>query len=154
MPSIEVICVNQLEPIYFIDLPFRVQAEKELIAHRSPYPLFQSDFDGLKGCIYHLLEEGGITAYELLERDWYDDDGNSNGLEDNLEFIEEVAPYVHSMLETLLKSSPVKQVLFTSDYQFGPKPAKRFAPIPFAKFWELHDIGKIRMNAAYWINAS
>ena len=154
MPSIEVICVDQIEPICFTGLPFQVEAGKELISHRSPYPLFQSDFNELKGCIYHLLEEEGITAYELLKRDWYDDHGNSNGLEDNLEFVEEVAPYVHSILEILSKSSPVKQLLFTSDYQFGPKPAKRFAPIPFSKFWELHDTGKIRMNAAYLITAS
>ena len=147
MPSIEIICIDQIEPIYFIDLPFQIEVSKNLISHRSPAPLFSSDFDKLNGYIYHLLENEGITAYELLEQDSYDADGNSN----ILKFIDEVSPYIHSVLEALLNSSPIKQLLFTSDYQFGPEIVKRFDSIPIAEFWKLHDTNRIRMNSAYWI---
>ncbi len=150
MPSIEIICVAQIEPIYFTDLPFQIEVNKNLISHRSPAPLFQSDFDKLKGYIYHLLENEGITAYELLEQGWYDACGNSN----ILKFIDKVSPDVQSVLKTLLNCSPVKQLLFTSDYQFGPEIVKRFDPIPIAKFWKLHDTNKIILNSAYWITES
>jgi hypothetical protein len=58
------------------------------------------------------------------------------------------------MLEELLNSSPVGQVLFTTDYQFGPEEAERFGPLLFAAFKQLYNAGKVRMNAAYLITAS
>lgn len=147
MPSIEIICISQTKPIYLTDLPFQIEVSQELISHRSPSPIFQSDFDKLNGYIYHLLDNEGITAYGLLEKGWYDTYGNSNVLK----FIEEIAPCVRSFFETLLNFSPAKQLLFTSDYQFGPELAKRFAPISISEFWKLHDTNKLRINSAYWI---
>ena len=153
MPSLEIICVNQSEPSDFSHLPFTVKAGRELISHRRPTPFFQDDFDKLKGCIYHLLDEGGVTAYDLLIRDWYNEDGNSNGLDDNVEFREEYASSVKIMLNQLLSSSPVQQILFTTDYQFGPKTVERHEPMSFAEFWQLHETGEVRMNASYIITA-
>jgi hypothetical protein len=54
MPSIEIVCIGQLEPSDFIRLPFAVRSGSELKSDRRPKPLFQEDFDSLKGCIYHL----------------------------------------------------------------------------------------------------
>jgi len=72
MPSVEIICLRQVEPLQFDSLPFAVEAESMLISHRLPSH-FQSDFDQLSGCIYHLgsLElktthpKGAYTAYYI-----------------------------------------------------------------------------------------
>lgn len=152
MPSLEIICLNQAEPSDFSYLPFKVVAEKELISHRSPRPLFQADFDQLEGCIYHLLDKKSFTAYDLLIRDWYYK-GNSNSRDYNVEFIEEVSLLVKDMLQQLLLDSPVGQILFTTDYQFGPETVERHGPLPFAEFCRLHNEGAIRMNASYLITA-
>src|SRR5207237_8518459 len=138
----------------FSSLPFKVRAEKELVSHHSTNSLFQSDFDRLRGYIYHVLDGSTLTCYELLVRDWYDEHGNSNGADENVEFREEYAGAVKRMLEELLNSSPVGQVLFTTDYQFGPEEAERFGPLLFAAFKQLYNAGKVRMNAAYLITAS
>ncbi len=147
MPSLEIICLNQLEPSNVSHLPFIVEAEAKLVSHRSPKPLFQADFDQLKGCIYHFLD-GGVTAYDLLKRDWYHGDDNSD---DNVEFIEEYAPSVKEFLQQLLAVSPVGQILFTTDYQFGPDSGEKYGPLSFDEFWKMHDAGKIKMNHSYLV---
>ena len=154
MPSLEIICIDQQEPTDFPNLPFRVKAEKELVSHRRPDPLFQVDFDGMRGCIYHVLDGSSPTCYDLLVRDWYDKQGNSNGADENVEFREEFAEGMKQVLEKLLACSPVRQILFTTDYQFGPKEVQRYGPLSFAEFKELYKSGKVRINAAYLITAS
>lgn len=154
MPSLEIICINQQKPSDFSQLPFIVEAEKELVSHRTPAPLFQLDFDKLSGCIYHLLDGNSPTCYDLLVRDWYDSEGNSNSRDDNVVFRDEYAAVLKRVLEELLSSSPVGQILFTTDYQFGPEVTQRFEPMPFVEFQELYNAGKVRMNASYLVTAS
>lgn len=154
MPSLEIICIGQQETSDFSHLPFLVESETNLVSHRGPTPLFQSDFDQIKGCIYHLLDDRKVTAFDLMKRDWYNEDGNSNGLDDNVEFLSEYAPALREMLGQLLRSSPVKKILFTTDYQFGSGDAERFGAISFEKFWQMHDAGKLRMNSSYEVGAS
>ena len=157
MPSLEIICIGQSEPLDFSDLPFVVKAERELKSHRSPCPLFQQDFDKLTGCIYHVLDNcqpGCGTCFELLIRDWHDECGNSNGRDENVEFRNEYANGMKRMIERLLEDSPIGQVLFTTDYQFGPEPAQRFGPMTFAAFKDLYNAGHVRMNAAYLVTYS
>lgn len=151
MPSLEIICIDQLMPCDVSHLPFTVAAENELISHRSPKPLFQADFDRLEGCIYHFLDEGNVTAYDLLKRDWYHGDDNSD---DNVEFIDEYALSVKEFLQQLLSASPAGQILFTTDYQFGPDGGEKCGPFSFDKFWQMHDEGKVKMNNSYLITAS
>ncbi|PSB15148.1 hypothetical protein C7B65_25145 [Phormidesmis priestleyi ULC007] len=151
MPSLEIICIQQLEPTDFSHLPFRVEAETVLTSHRSPQPLFQGDFDKLQGCIYHLLDEKSVTAYNLLKRDWYREGDDSD---DNVEFKDEYLPLVKSLLKQLLAASPVGQILFTTDYQFGSDGAERYGSISFSEFWQMHNAGKVKMNASYLISAS
>jgi hypothetical protein len=153
MPSLEIICISQREPGNFSDLPFRVQAEKKLVSHRSPKPLFQSDFDKLHGCIYHVSDGRTPTCYDLLVRDWYDEQGVDPAFEENVEFREEYSGAMMQMLEELLRSSPVGQILFTTDYQFGPEEARRYGPLSFAEFAGLYNAGQVRMNASYLITA-
>lgn len=128
--------------------------ESELISHRSPSPLFQPDFDALEGYIYHLHDGPGPTAYKLLKQDWYDEFGNSNGLDKNIEFRDEFKSAVVYLIEALLFSSNKERILFTSDYQFGPENVTRHGLVSISEFWKLHDEGKLRMNASYLITKS
>ena len=154
MPSLEIICIDQDEPISFSNLPFDLEAESSLRSHRSPKPLFQADFDKLQGCIYHVLERGGTTVYELLKRDWYNPDGSTNGREENVEFLPEIAPSIYEVLQILLANSPASRILFTTDYQFGPEIVQRFGPMSLEAFWKLHNSGCLRMNSLYKLIAS
>ncbi len=153
MPSIELVAIDQEEPFNCSSLPFKVKVNSELVSHRCPSPLFQSDFDALEGHIYHLLD-GGVTAYDLLKRDWYDVDGNSNGMDENIEFRDEYKSSVVHFISELLESSGKHIVLFTSDYQFGPAVTQRYGQINVKKFWDLHDSGSLRMNTSYLITQS
>jgi hypothetical protein len=149
MPTIELVCVAQAEPLDVSSLPFAVLAENKLLSHRA---LFQSDFDKLQGCIYHLGnpnlrgdEDGLFWAYELIS------DSTSEHEEDCLKFNDEFIPHVKKMLSQLLVASPVGQMTFSSDWQFGTKDVRRFEAITEGKFWEMHDACELRFNAFYKI---
>ena len=73
MPSIEIVCIGQAKPVDRSSYPFAVEADLELVSHRSPAPRFQTDFEALSGVIYHLGNPGlkvrtrsPYFAYELL----------------------------------------------------------------------------------------
>ena len=148
MPTIEIVCVAQSEPLDFSDLPFAVLAENKPVSHRG---LFQSDFDKLTGCIYHLGnpdlrgdEDGLFWAYELVN----DAIGEETD-EAFLKFDDEFVPHVKAMLGQLLAASPIGQVTFSSDWQFGTEDVRRFEAISEQQFWQLHDAGGLRFNALY-----
>jgi len=151
MPSIEIVCVGQIEVSDFSHLPFAVKAGTTLKSDRSPRPLFQQDFDALKGCIYHLgnpdlkIRKKRIyfAAHLLSDRSVH----ASRSM--FLEFRPEFVPAVSELLGSLVKSSPVNQVLLTSDYQFGPKRLHRSSPVTLSEFWLLHDSCELRLNGAY-----
>ncbi len=148
MPTIEIVCVGQIEPLDFSELPFAVLAENKLVSHRG---LFQSDFDKLQGCIYHLGnpdlrgdEDGMFWAYELIN-----DAIQENADEDYLKFDDEFIPHVKTMIGKLLAASPHSQVTFSSDWQFGTEDVRRFEAISEQKFWQFHDSCELRFNALY-----
>jgi hypothetical protein len=154
VPSIEIICIGQLEPSDFSLLPFAVKSGMELKSDRSPAPLFQPDFDRLKGCIYHLgnpglkiRKTGIVFASELLS-------GPSVHASRStfLEFRAEFIPAVQELFHSLIGVSPIHQLLFTSDYQFGPKRPYRSAPVTVDEFWSLHNSRGLRLNGAYPIH--
>jgi hypothetical protein len=66
-----------------------------------------------------------------------------------LQFAEEFIPPLRELLGTLLSLSPVGRVLFTTDWQFGPKRPRRFAELTHSEFWRAHDAGDLRLNSAY-----
>jgi hypothetical protein len=152
MPSIELICVAQHERSLLPQLPIAVRSESVLQSHRSPSPLFQSDFDELRGCIYHLgspccdepARDGAFFAYELLSERCRDTFPNTF-----LEFAPEFVPGVFDLLGLLLTASPVGLVIFTTDWQFGPHPARRYRQITERTFWQRHANRKLRLNALY-----
>ena len=152
MPSIEIICIGQLDPINFNDLPFAVESDRELKSHRIPRPLFRNDFAGLKGCIYHLgspdlkaLRTGRcFFAYDLLS-----DQSRSASRSRFLEFLPDFVPAIHDLLESLMESSPERRLLFTSDWQFGPRRPYRSPIVTLDEFWSAHNSRKLRLNGAY-----
>ncbi len=140
MPSIETVCIGQSVPATFEDVPFRVYAESRLVSHRTPSPLFQTDFDALSGCIYHLVKQprGAFTAYNLLEEWW-----------EGLRFKPEYIPFVQRVVSELLVASPQKRLLFTSDYRFGPDAKRYKRPMRVGRFWQWHAEGRLRANTLY-----
>ena len=145
MPSVEIVCVGQLEPIVFEKMPFRIDAENKLRSQRTPKPLFQADFDALNGCIYHLIKQsrGACTACDLLDVWW-----------EELRFKPEYVPDIDHILNELLAASPEGKVLFTSDYQYGPDPRCYKRPLTLDKFWALHTGGKLWANSLYPLTRS
>jgi hypothetical protein len=134
----------------FSDLPFAVTSDVELISHRVPRALFREDLAALKGCIYHVgnpdlktkTDAGIFFAYDLLsdrcaERSMF------------LEFRPEFISAMRHMLKRLIDASPVHQILFTSDWQFGPERPYRSSVVTLDQFWSLHDTRKLQLNAAY-----
>lgn len=151
MPSIEIVCVDQTEPTSFLNAPFAVESESKLVSHRSPSPLFQPDFDVLRGCIYHLGNPssrdptftGYYTAYKLLT-------GDAESCVWNIVYFKiEFVPFIKMFLAQLLQNSPVGKVIFTSDYQFGPNEKRYKRVITLDMFWQLHDKNKLKLNALY-----
>jgi len=152
MPSIELICVGQLNPIDCSDLSFQVEAESRLLSHRGLTSSFQRDFDKLSGCIYHLLDDKGPTAYELLKRNWYDKEGNDLGTGENIQFLEQHEDSFQSLVRQLIDASPVSRLVFASNYQFSTNPFRRHRVKRISEFFHLYSEGKIRMNGLYPIN--
>ncbi|SRR5579872_613589 len=136
----------------FGHLPFAVESGMELKSHRTPKPLFGEDFAKLQGCIFHLgnpdlknrRKGRAFFAYDLLS-----DRSRSAARPTFLEFRPEFVPGIRELLGSLVQSSPMREVLFTSDWQFGPKRAYRSPIVSLEEFWSLHDARKLRLNAAY-----
>ena len=153
MPSIELVCTDQSEPLEFSDLPFALVADTELVSHRT-CPLFRRELSGLRGCIYHIGNpqcaapgyQGAFFAYEVL---------SSESRERQRRRFFEVAPNFQNgfrcLVRTLLDASPVHSVLFYTDWQFGPTRAFRGGRISESSFWQQHDSHQIRLNACYTI---
>jgi len=155
MPSIELVCIKQEIPTDFSGFPFTLIGEDRLFSHRVPSPLFQSDFDRLQGCIYHLggpktldnSNRGYFTAYDLLSEVCRSQENSVF-----LEFKKDFLPFLKNIIQTLMKDSPVGIVLFTSDYQFGPKKPQRYGAVSYKNFWDLHETHKLRFNTSYEIS--
>lgn len=153
MPSIELICIEQHEPLQLPTFPFAIRAEPQLLSHRMP-SFFQRDFDQLRGCIYHLgnprCDEPGYGgfyfAYELLsERCRYPIPNRF------LEFAPEFLPAIFDLVSLLLAASPARLVVFTTDWQCGPASPRRYRSITERTFWQRHANKRLRVNALYAI---
>jgi len=149
MPSIEIACIGLADTLEPPATSFAVACEAGLKSHRSPAPRFQLDFDRLSGSLYHLgsprfalTATGPFFAYELLSE-------ASRDAHTFLEFEHKHVPSAQELLAWLLAASPKGQLVFTSDWQFGPPGSRRLAPVGLAEFWRLHGIRELLLNAAY-----
>ena len=150
MPTIEIVCLEQKEPLDFPNISFAVEAENEVISHRG---LFYEEFKKLDGCIYHLGSpdvrrriNGAFYAAELL--DWKVEALEGGRLKFSPQFIGDI----QQMFNTLLEASPQHRLIFSSDYQFGPEQTRRYQrPLRLETFWRKHDAGKLWLNARYFL---
>ena len=153
LPSVEIICVGQAEPTRFSKVPLAVEAETELRSHRTQPSLFQADFDELQGCIYHLgsprlrqpqfRKDAAYTAADLCTEWW-----------DYLHFKPKYVPHVQHILGALLVASPERRLLWTSDYQFGPRRKRYARPISLSSFWRRHERRQLWTNASFSITGA
>ena len=58
-----------------------------------------------------------------------------------------------SLLDALLAASPESELLFTSDWQFGPEHTLRMGVVTLAELGRLHDSAALLLNASYTIHA-
>ena len=152
----EIIAVGQSRPIEVGGFPFAALADRRLKSHRLPTPRFQADFDAVSGMLYHLgnpdLKEGRagrcFFASNLLSEE------SKNPDADFLEFAPAYRPAAEALLAALIAASPVNEVIFTSDWQFGPDWTKREEPVTLSAFWRLHDSHRLLLNALYPIKGS
>jgi hypothetical protein len=154
MPSIEIAAIGLGTPLAPPPTPFSVTYEAGLKSHRLP-SRFQSDFDRMSGSLYHLgnpgLSGGGgaFFASDLLSLE--SREGESPSF---LQFAQPHVASVHALLDWLLRNSPDGNLLFTSDWQFGPEGTQRFGPVSLSEFWGLHDSRKLMLNAAYPVSGA
>jgi len=66
-----------------------------------------------------------------------------------LEFHPDHVAGVRTLLGWLLTQSPLGSLIFTSDWQFGPKTETRFDALSLQEFWRLHDRRMLRLNSLY-----
>jgi hypothetical protein len=154
MPSIEIAVIGLDTPQAPPSLSFSVAYEPGLKSHRVP-SRFQADFDRLSGSLYHLgnpglpAEGGAFFASDLLSLE-----SRNAHPPSFLEFARPHVASVHALLEWLLRNSRDGNLLFTSDWQFGPTGTQRLAPVSLKSFWSLHDSRGLVLNAAYPVSGA
>jgi len=154
MPSIEIACIDLQETDTPPPTSFAVVCERGLLSHRSPSPRFQADFNVLSGCLYHLGNPGltGATGGILVAHELLSEACRASEPSSFLEFDRNHLTSMRILLEWLLERSPLGQLLFTTDWQFGPADSFRAPALNLAHFWSLHDSRRLRLNAAYPIS--
>lgn len=145
MPTLELISIDCPEiPVLPAYPTFAYRMEKELRSHRS---LFQPAFDELSGVIVHLankeLEGTNSRWFAGMLMDWY----STNALV----FQTEVRDDVADLMQRLLDASPVGQVTFSSDYQFGGC-GQETREVSLRDFFRLHDRHALRYNTLYQVH--
>lgn len=149
MPTIEIAAIGLVKPLAPPQTSFSVVYERGLRSHRVP-SRFQADFDRMSGSLYHLGnpglpgDGGAFFASELLSTESRGADPRSF-----LEFAKSHVASIHTLLEWLLRHSSDGNLLFTSDWQFGPAGTQRAGPVSLPDFWRLHDSRRLMLNAAY-----
>ncbi|MES2708457.1 MAG: hypothetical protein V4726_17830 [Verrucomicrobiota bacterium] len=153
MPSIELVCAEQSEPLEFSNLPFALATDRHPASHR-PRPLFQRELSRLRGCMYHIgnpqcadpAYQGAFFAFDVL---------SSDSRERQRRRFFEIAPEFRegfcSLLRRLLEASPTHTVFLYTDWQFGPAQTTRGGLISESAFWHRHDTRQLRLNACYMI---
>ena len=150
MPTIEIVCLEQKEPLDFSDFSFSfaLRAESEPISHRG---LFAKELKRSNGCIYHFgnpeMRSGDSWFYASHLLDW------NLGHNDHLKFLPEFIPELRQLFIDLLSASPVQRLSFSSDYQFGPQIRRHSKSLRYEEFWRRHAAGELWLNARYFIRS-
>lgn len=67
--------------------------------------------------------------------------------------MEETLKDLKDLINRIIDSSPCNEILFSTDYQFGPDESEDYGTISLADFFGLHSLGKLRWNTIYTIKA-
>jgi len=157
LPSIEIVCIGQRRPTRFSALPFAVESSTKLLSHRGK-SLFHADFEELRGCMYH-LGNPRLRGRSNDFRFYFASDLLSRACRDAepvrfLEFTPRFREALDRMLRRLVTASPVGRLLFTTDWQFGPRRATRGGELTLTEFWRRHARRRLRLNGGYTIVAA
>ena len=158
MPTIEIISIGcDSVPDFSHYAMFRAIAEVgRLKSHRG---IFQEIFDKERGVIVHLGnnslpdEPGPWYAHELI--DWKKVDANApvgSKATTPCIFKKSVKPEIRHLLSDLLNRSPVRKVIFSTDYQFTDNPAQEEGPVTLPRFTELLEHDAIPFNTLFWFS--
>ena len=164
MPTIEIASINAKElGLKQADFGVAIMEEKELQSHRG---LFHHIFQQYNGAIIHIgnpelrnQNDGGFFAGNII--DWSIDshvdlsisEVNMDEIGANrqflFKFLSEIKPDIDRLLKIALEKSPIKRVLFLTDYQFGPEKAQTEIIYSVSAFWSQHDNDGLRFNTLY-----
>ena|SRR5687768_10647162 len=165
MPTIEIASINanSLE-LRQSNFQVAIIEETKLQSHRG---LFYDVLQQQQGCIIHIGDtefkqekDGGFFAGRLIDWDFdtgndyiiipdVDTDDTSANQQFAFKFIEEFKSDINRLLEIALDKSPIKRILFLSDYQFGPERPKTEIIYTITDFWTQHDTDGLRFNTLY-----
>lgn len=146
MPSIEILIEKPSEELLLdSDLyPFALKVSRPPLSDRSP-SLWQEQFTRIGGALVHIGEarfkleaSGWFFAYDLLDEEKCS----------RFRFKPQYKNEIEGLLAHLLAHSGSKTINFTSDWQFGPKPAKVYPKaVTLREFIRRHDASGLRFNS-------
>lgn len=147
MPTIELISLNaETIPQLPSYSSFAYIVESDLVSHRG---LFQQIFDRSKGYIVHI---GNKEFENNKDSFWYAGE-IMNWEEDAVVFLKETFRDLKDLIQRMIDSSPNNEILFSTDYQFGPEKPMDFGAVSIEEFYEFHRLKKLRWNSIYKIQA-
>ena len=167
MPTIEIISVNASTlSLNQADFNVAIIEENELISHRG---LFEEILQLQKGVIVHIgnpsikLDAAGAFFASALV-DWSFEPGgiiipenDSDEVIDNtganqqfcFKFLDQYKLDIDKLLNWALDHSPIKRVMFLTDYQFSPENARVEIIYTINDFWAIHDSNGLGLNTMY-----
>ena len=168
MPTVEIVsidCRAMPKLPTFVSFDLRVDAEPR--PHRA---LFRRVYARLRGVMVHLGNKGADPDGFWFASDVIDWRGEEVQLptvradaplpqwwgEDQamlFRFNEGAASEVRELMERMIAVSPVKQVVFATDYQFGPSRSAIHRPGGVEEFFRRHDEVGLRWNTMYRLGA-
>jgi hypothetical protein len=165
MPTIEIASINATDlSLNQTDFDVAIIEERQLQSHRG---LFYDVLQKKQGTIIHIgnpefreEKDGAFFADNLI--DWEFEIGSEYILIPNIDtddttanqqfvfkFLEQFRIDIDKILRIALEKSPIKRVLFLTDYQFGPEKAQTEIIYTIGDFWIQHDTEGLRFNTLY-----
>lgn len=170
MPTIEIASINAAGlGLNQADFEVAILEENKLESHRS---LFYDLLRVQQGAIVHIgnpnfknntdggFYAGGIIDWSLDEQAYIyiPDDaageasaGTGANQQFMFKFLDAYKPDIDALLKVALDKSPLKKIVFLTDYQFGPENGRVEAIATISAFWAQHDAEGLRLNTLYEI---
>ncbi len=163
MPTIEIISLDAIElGLNKDDFKVALIEEKQLISHRG---LFNNYLKRKKGVIIHIgnpefkFKNYGFFAGMIINWKFEPDENlipkleigeNGENQDFRFKFIKIYQKEITKIIKISFEKSPVKEVYFLTDIQFGPEIGIR-KNINLKDFWKQHDSDGLEWNVLYKI---